>query len=47
MNKEMEDYLHKSLEVKIEKEKNMQKRHEEKVARLTSIENLITGMLKK
>lgn len=43
----VEDYLEKSLEMKTEKEINAKKRHEEKMIHLTSIENLITEILKK
>lgn len=47
MNNIVEDYFDKSLKLKMEKERNLEKRHQEKMTRLASIENLITEMLKK
>lgn len=47
MNSVIEDYFDKSLEIKKERETNAQKRHEEKMARLEKIENLMTEILKK
>lgn len=43
----VEDYFEKSLKIKTEREINATKRHEEKMARLTSIENLIKETFKK
>jgi len=47
VNNIVEDYFEKSLKFKKEKEDNLEKRHKERITRLSNIENLITEMLKK
>lgn len=43
----VEDYFEKSIQFKEEKEKSAQKRHEEKMAFLRNMENLMTKMFDK
>ncbi|KAK4886404.1 hypothetical protein RN001_002675 [Aquatica leii] len=47
VNDVVEDYFQKSIQLKEEKERNAQKRHEEKMAYLEKIESFMTKMFKK
>jgi len=46
LDKILEDYLEQSLKIQNSKENNTQKRHEEKMARLAKIEEVLTESIR-